>query len=294
MSIVFDQCSKRYGKHTALDSVSFSVKEGEIFGFLGPNGAGKSTSIRILLGLIRPSAGKASVCGLDVIKDSLEIRRRIGYLPGEISFPLTMTAEEVVNLTLSIHGKSREKARMLFDRFSLDPHKRIKDMSKGMKQKTAIVNAFCHDPAVLILDEPTSGLDPLMQSTFNELLIEEKKQGKTIFMSSHILSDVEHICDRVGMIQRGILHHVGTLEEVSHSFPYSISMQASEGCLEEIKQTCDISDVTFDGRTYQFRLRPPFGTLFSIWAKHKVERATVTPPSLEEVFHGFYRGGDRP
>jgi ABC-2 type transport system ATP-binding protein len=267
------------------------VNEGEIFGFLGPNGAGKSTAIRILLGLIKPSQGEATVNGYDVLKDSMKIRQQIGYLPGEIALPPAMTAMEVIEFSLSIHQKGKEKALRLFDRFSLSANKRVKEMSKGMKQKVGIINAFCHDPAVLILDEPTSGLDPIMQVAFNELLLEEKSQGKTIFMSSHILSDVEHICDRIAMINKGRLHHVGMLEELTAFLPYKVTVKAEESCINQVQSELEISQLYFDGHQYQFEIYPPLHPLFTIFSSRQIDRATIQVPSLEGVFKQFYQGG---
>ena len=198
--------TKDYGRGKGVFGLTFSIEEGEAFGFLGPNGAGKTTTIRQLMGFIRPQAGTCRIGGRDCIADAAEIQAALGYIPGEIALPDEMTGEQFLRFMAAyrgMRGSSRTKA--LLERFELDPRGRLKKMSKGMKQKIGIVCAFMHDPAVLILDEPTSGLDPLMQNRFIDLIEEEKGRGKTILMSSHMFEEVERTCGRVGILREGRL-----------------------------------------------------------------------------------------
>jgi ABC-2 type transport system ATP-binding protein len=199
-----EHLTKDYKKGRGVFDISFEIKQGEVFGFLGPNGAGKTTTIRHLLGFSKPQKGSTSVFGLDAWKHTKSIQKNTGYLPGEISFPDDMTGMEFIKYIASLRGMNDfTKAEELMKRFQLDPSGKLKKMSKGMKQKTAIVCAFMHDPEMLILDEPTSGLDPLMQQIFKELIREEKSKGKTILMSSHLFEEVEGTCDRIAIIKDG-------------------------------------------------------------------------------------------
>lgn len=199
-----DHLTKDYKKGRGVFDISFEIQEGEVFGFLGPNGAGKTTTIRHLLGFAKPQKGSTSVFGMDAWKQPKSIQKKLGYLPGEIAFPDDMTGIAFIRYVASLRGMSDfTKADALIKRFQLDPSGSLKRMSKGMKQKTAIVCAFMHDPEVLILDEPTSGLDPLMQQIFIDLIREEKQKGKTILMSSHLFDEVEETCDRIAIIKDG-------------------------------------------------------------------------------------------
>lgn len=213
--IKINNLTKDYGNHKGIFDVSFALKEGEIFGFLGPNGAGKTTTIRHLLGFIRQDEGTCSILGMDCFKQAEQVHKTIGYLPGEITLMDEMNGMEFIRFIAAMHHlKDLSKANELIERFQLDPNSKIKKMSKGMKQKIGIVCAFMHDPDILILDEPTSGLDPLMQSVFVDLLLEEKANGKTILMSSHIFEEVEKTCDRVAIIKNGILATVKDIHEL--------------------------------------------------------------------------------
>src|SRR5579864_7137380 len=203
--IVIDNLHKSYGAVQAVKGISMSIERGEIFGFLGPNGAGKTSTIRCMLDVIRPTAGSIRVLGLDAQRDTLALHQRIGYLPGDVRLPGDMTGKQVINYFSRLQGREPVLLDELVARFDVEMKRPLKGYSKGMRQKIGIVLAFMCDPEVLILDEPTSGLDPLLQRTFNEFLIEEQVRGKTIFMSSHIMSDVEKVCQRVGVDRRGEL-----------------------------------------------------------------------------------------
>ncbi|MCL2004352.1 MAG: ABC transporter ATP-binding protein [Oscillospiraceae bacterium] len=210
--------TKRFGKFTALNDISLRVAEGEVFGYIGPNGAGKTTTIRVLLGILQATGGSAKVFGLDAWKDAVEIHRRIAYVPGDVNLWPNLTGGEVIDLFVRLRGRhDRAKREMLLERFDLDPSKKCRTYSKGNRQKVALVAAFASDADLFILDEPTSGLDPLMMEIFVEQVLELKNSGKGIFLSSHILSEVERLCDRVGIIMKGRLLKTGTLDELKQS-----------------------------------------------------------------------------
>jgi ABC-2 type transport system ATP-binding protein len=219
MSILkVDHLTKDFGFNKGVFDVSFEIEAGEVFGFLGPNGAGKTTAIRHILGFSKPQKGSTSVLGMDSWTQQEKIQRSLGYLPGEIAFPDEMTGSQLIRQIASMRGlKDMSKADSLIKRFELDPSGGLKRMSKGMKQKVGIVCAFMHDPDVLVLDEPTNGLDPLMQSIFIDLIMEEKKAGKTILLSSHMFEEVEDTCDRIAIIKQGRLVTIVDPEDIRHA-----------------------------------------------------------------------------
>lgn len=213
--ININHITKDYGNHRGVFDLSFQVREGEVLGFLGPNGAGKTTTIRQLLGFIKPDSGSVSIMGKDCFHQADEIQRELGYLPGEIAFIDSMRGWEFIQFIADMKGmKDLSRAKELMEQFELNPNGKIKKMSKGMKQKIGIICAFMQDPKILILDEPTSGLDPLMQNRFVELILEEKKRGKTILMSSHIFEEIEKTCDRAAIIREGSLVAVDSMEKL--------------------------------------------------------------------------------
>ncbi len=202
--ILTEALRKRYGKTVALDGLDLSVAAGEVFGFIGPNGAGKSTTIRVLLGLLRPDGGRARLFGGDPWKQSAELHKRLAYVPSEVSLWESLTGGEVIDLLARMRGPVRAERRAeLLERFDLDPSKKCGTYSKGNKQKVALIAAFVSDVELYILDEPTAGLDPLMELVFQKMIGELKREGKTVFLSSHILGEVEAICDNIGIIKRG-------------------------------------------------------------------------------------------
>lgn len=218
LSLETSGLTKRFGKLTALDNVNLKVGEGEVFGYIGPNGAGKTTTIRVLLGILQATDGGAKVFGMDAWRDAVEIHKRIAYVPGDVNLWPNLTGGEVIDLFVSLRGK-HDKARRekLLKSFDLDPSKKCRTYSKGNRQKVALVAAFASDADLFILDEPTSGLDPLMEEIFVECVLELKNSGKCIFLSSHILSEVERLCDRVGIILKGKLIQTGTLDELKQA-----------------------------------------------------------------------------
>ncbi len=219
MSLInIDNITKDYGKNRGIFDVSLSVEKGEVFGFVGTNGAGKSTTIRHLMGFIKPQSGSATINGLDCFKNSAAIKRIVGYIPGEIAFPDAPTGTEFLRRQAELLGlRDMTFAQSIIKKLQLDPTANLKRMSKGMKQKTAIVAAFMADPQILILDEPTTGLDPLMRASFIELINEEKRKGKTILMSSHMFEEVEDTCDKVALIKDGRLIAVKSTAEIRHN-----------------------------------------------------------------------------
>jgi len=207
--------TKDYGRGRGLFELDLQVAQQEVFGYLGPNGAGKTTTIRVLMGLIRPNAGSAYIFGLDCVRDAVDVKRKVGYLPGDVPQFGSLRGSEVVAYLGGMRGGvDRKVVRALCERFDLDLGRRFREYSSGNKQKLAIVLAFMHRPDLLILDEPTSGLDPLNQQEFYALLRETREAGATIFLSSHVLSEVEHVCDRVGILRAGRLVKVADLEEL--------------------------------------------------------------------------------
>ena len=204
--------TKYYGDTAGIVDLNLAVNVGEVFGFIGPNGAGKTTTIRLLLDFLRPSAGSGSIFGMDLARDSMQIRSRVGYLPGDLALYPSMTGREFLIYFSRLRGiDTAATTRKLAERFDLDLDRRIKEYSKGNRQKVGVVNAFMHDPELLILDEPTGGLDPLMQQEFTELLAEVRGEGRTVFLSSHYLPEVERVADRVGIVREGRLIDVDTL-----------------------------------------------------------------------------------
>jgi ABC-2 type transport system ATP-binding protein len=217
-TLEINNLTKRFGHFTALHDISLQVKEGEVFGYIGPNGAGKTTTIRVLLGILQASAGGAKVFGLDAWKDAVAIHKRIAYVPGDVNLWPNLTGGEVIDLFVRLRGRhDKAKREKLLERFDLDPSKKCRTYSKGNRQKVALIAAFASDADLFILDEPTSGLDPLMMEVFVEAVLELKNAGKGIFLSSHILSEVERLCDRVGIIMKGQLLKTGTLDELKQS-----------------------------------------------------------------------------
>ena len=234
--------TKDYGDGRGIFDLNLSIEKGEVFGFVGTNGAGKTTTIRHLMGFLKPQSGSATINGLDCWKDSAEIKKWIGYIPGEIAFPDAPTGTDFLKKQAELLGlKDMSYAESIINKLQLDPTAKLKRMSKGMKQKTAIVAAFMANPDILILDEPTTGLDPLMRKEFISILDEEKKKGKTILMSSHMFDEVENICDRVAMIKDGKIIAVKATEEVKHHEEkvYKIEIRSQEDYVRFLSEPFD-------------------------------------------------------
>ncbi len=286
---------KRFGRVRALDGLDLSVSAGEVHGFLGPNGAGKSTTIRVLLGLARASGGSATVFGRDPWKDAVDLHRRIAYVPGDVNIWPNLSGGETIDLLTRLRGGmtdrgiySERKARLL-DVFQLDPAKKGRAYSKGNRQKVALVAAFATPADLYILDEPTSGLDPLMEATFNAEIARVSKEGATVLLSSHILSEVELLCDRVSIIRSGKTVESGTLAEMRHLTRTEISFAVDGSTDADLARIPDSHDIaTVNGRVRFTADSDRLPGVLTALAALDVKSLTVAPPSLEELFLRHY------
>ena len=279
------------GEVRALEDLSIAVREGEIFGFLGPNGAGKSTTIRLLLGFLHPSAGAATVLGLDAVRDSVEIRRRVGYLPGGIALYDTMTGERLLDYLGELTGRPPVRRAELCERLELPPstlRRLVRDYSRGMRQKIGIVQALQHDPELAILDEPTEGLDPLMQRAFYGILDDLRAAGRTIFFSSHVLSEVERVCDRVAIIRRGRLVALEDVEALLTRRKRNVEMRVV-GPLPTLTGVAGVSAIesTDDGRL-SCQLEGDVRPFLAAIRSSEIIDLTIEPAHLEEAFLELY------
>jgi ABC-2 type transport system ATP-binding protein len=289
-AIVAEQLTKRYGTVRGVESVDLEVGVGEVFGFLGPNGAGKTTFIRTLLDLIRPTSGRALVLGLDSHDDSLAIRRRVGYLPGDVDLWPKMTGAEVLDHLARLRGGvDRRRVDELYHRFAVDPTRRIEDLSKGNRQKLGVVQAFMHDPELLILDEPTSGLDPLQQQAFRELVHERSRAGTTVFLSSHVLSEVEHTAGRVGIIKQGRLIDVDEIAALKARAVRTVEVSlANTVDPATFASVPGVQSVRVLGPTIELTVTGPMDALVKALAQHEVVSLASHEPDLEELVLAFY------
>lgn len=283
--------TKDYGNNKGIFNVSFTIKKGEVFGFLGPNGSGKTTTIRHLLGFIIPTEGTCFINGLDCNKDIATIQKNIGYVPGEINLIEDITGMQFIEFIAKYRKMPNlGRASELIERFDLDCHTKIKKMSKGMKQKVALIVAFMHDPDILILDEPTSGLDPLMQNEFVKLILEEKQRNKTILMSSHIFEEIEKTCNRVGIIKEG---HIVSIEDID-----TLKQTRQKIYVITFKHLKDIDLFKLDGFTIksinhnvvEVIIKNELNKLISCLGKYDITNLNVANQSLEEIFMHFYGG----
>lgn len=293
--------SKTYGsgkKQTlALNRLDLSVAQGEIFGYLGPNGAGKTTTIRLLLDLIRPSAGSATIFGLDIRADSVEIHRRIGFFPAELSLWEGRTGDQIINYVASVRGDTKgivKHADELAERLDLDTSKKVRDLSSGNKRKLGLVIAMMHSPELLILDEPTGGLDPLVQQTFHEMMDEYRAKGKTVFLSSHVLSEVQAICDRVGILRDGELKAVESVEKITNVEFQWVDVifrdAVPAGLQQQLERLPAVTNVSTNGTRVRMRMVGDFDPLLRVISGGYVETLHIEEPSLEEIFLAFYSG----
>ncbi len=287
--IVIDTLYKSYGKVQAVKGISIHVERGEIFGFLGPNGAGKTTTIRCMLDVIRPTSGTLRVLGLDAQRDNMELHRRIGYLPGDVRLPGDMTGKQVIDYFSRLQGLKPVLLNDLVARFDVEMKRPLKGYSKGMRQKIGVVLAFMCDPEVLILDEPTSGLDPLLQRTFNEFLLQEQARGKTIFMSSHIMSDVEKVCQRVAVIRQGEIVTIEEVEKLRQKAGQRVTVEFGDALtVDEVTRMPGVSMVTIHNHVYHFNVSGSMDALIKALSRHEVLRLQAEEAALEEVFLKFY------
>ena len=289
--ISIESLTKYYCKFLAVSDISFSVNKGEIFGLIGPNGAGKSTTMRSILNFIKPTEGKITIKGLDSQKDYIKIRNLIGYLPGEFSIYDNLNGEEYLTHILHLRNKSNKTPNLknLAARFDLDLSKKSKKLSKGNKQKIGIIQAFCHDPEILILDEPTSGLDPLKQQEFEDLVLEFKNQGKTIFISSHVLPEVETLCDRVAIIKNGQIIAEDKMADLKKKSLNRIEVRFSKDfSVDKLRKNIGISKVTGDLNRYTFDIEGNIDKFIKELANHEIENLKTIEPDLEDIFLSYY------
>jgi ABC-2 type transport system ATP-binding protein len=283
--------TKRYGTVAALDRLDLDVAEGEVVGFLGPNGAGKTTTIRLLLALIRPTQGRAEIFGLDCQRQPVQTHQRLAFVPGEANLWPSLTGAETLHLLGQVHGQVDEAYRdELVERFDLDPSKKVRAYSKGNRQKVILIGALMVRPSLLVLDEPTSGLDPLMEQAFRHCIHEARDRGQTVFLSSHILSEVEALCDRVGILREGKLVEMGTLAQMRHLSAVSVEATFT-GTVPDLSAVPGVSSIEVDGAVVRCHVRGPVGPLLTALAAAGVTRLISREPSLEELFLAQY-GGD--
>jgi len=277
------------GKVVGVKNLDLSVSEGEIFGFIGPNGAGKSTTIRLLLDLIRPTSGQASIFGLDCHKNTVKIKEEIGFLPGEIFLPESMSGRECLNYFKGFKRKIDQKyENRLVNRFGLDLRKKVGDYSKGNKQKLAIILALIHKPKLLILDEPTSGLDPINQTEFYNTITDTKKWGTTTFFSTHILQEAEKICDRVGIIKNGKLLAIENIDDFREKNIRTISLETTESLPLSGLKISGVKKIERTTSGYRLTTSGKNGQILKTLSKFRVEDIKISEPSLEEIFMHYY------
>jgi ABC-2 type transport system ATP-binding protein len=284
--------SKHYGEVAALHDLDLDVAEGEVLGYLGPNGAGKTTTIRLLLGLIRPTGGRAEIFGLDCQRQTVEAHRLLAYVPGEANLWPTLTGAETLHLLGRAQGKVDEGYRdELIALFELDTSKKVRAYSKGNRQKVILIAALMCRPALLVLDEPTSGLDPLMEQAFRHCIQEAKKQGQTVFLSSHILSEVESLCDRVAILREARLVERGTLADMRHLSATTVEA-TFDGTVPDLSAVPGVSAVQARGRVVQLHVTGSVEPLLKVLAGAHVTQLLSREPSLEELFLALYGRAD--
>jgi ABC-2 type transport system ATP-binding protein len=287
-----EKLTKSYGSHRGVIDVDLAVEQGEVFGFLGPNGAGKTTTIRVLLDLIRPTSGQAWVFGIDTTVDPVAIHQRIGYLPGEFTLYDKLTGGDTLEYFANLRGGvDRAYQASLIERFDLDPSRKFKEYSKGNKQKVGLVAALQHRPELLVLDEPTSGLDPLVQQTFFAVVRETVADGHTVFLSSHVLSEAEKACDRVGIIRDGriiLVDRVDALRDLAaHLVELRFTGPVPAG---EFEQIPGVTDVVAEDHVLRMRVSGPIAPVVKAAARFEIADFVSREPSLEETFLAQYSG----
>ncbi|MFB4287221.1 ATP-binding cassette domain-containing protein [Nonomuraea sp. ATR24] len=290
VAIAVEELRKSFGRTHALDGLTMTVRTGEVHGFLGPNGSGKSTTIRILLGLMRADSGSAVLLGGDPRKDAAALHRRLAYVPGDVSLWPSLTGGEVIDLLGELRGGLDPARRAdLVERFGLDTRKRTRTYSKGNRQKVALVAAFASDAELLVLDEPTSGLDPLMEAVFQRCVAEEKRRHRTVLLSSHILSEVEAVCDRVSIIRAGRDVESGTLAELRHLTMTSVTAEL----YGPVPQLPGVHGLTVEGRRVSFQVDGDrLEKVMLLLARAGIASLTSRPPSLEDLFLRHYATRD--
>ena len=290
-AIVLNELTKHYGKHRGINNLSFSVNQGEFFGFIGPNGAGKSTTIRTLMGLIRPTGGSASIFDLDCHSKASVIAGDVGYLPSENSYYENMKVRELLQYTADLYGMDcKTKMKELADRLNLDLSRKIADLSLGNKKKVGIVSAIMTSPKLIIMDEPTSGLDPLIQQAFYDILKEENSRGATVFFSSHVLSEVQKLCDRVAILKEGQLIGIQSIKELRESGYKKVSLSAKEAIPRDFFDLSGIANYaeTADKTSVSFMYNGNITAIIDKLHLLHLDDVLLEEPSLEEIFMHYY------
>ena len=284
------QLTKYYGKSRGIVGVDLSIEEGEVFGFIGPNGAGKSTTLRLLLGLIHPTSGSAQIFGKDCVKDAHLIHKDIGYLPSEVFYYDNMKVKDLFDYSASFYGKDcSAKVHDLAKRLDLDLTKKIDDLSYGNKKKVGIIQGLLHSPKLILLDEPTSGLDPLMQNIFFDILAEENKRGATVLFSSHILSEVQRLCDRVAIIKEGKIVKLDTMESMKKEAYLKVFIETKKA-IDVTKWKIDhLTQVVQNANTTTFLYKGDLNALMDQLAKLELIRVNVQEADLEDIFLHYYQ-----
>jgi ABC-type multidrug transport system ATPase subunit len=292
--IEVNSLTKRYGSKRGILDVSFQVEEGEVFGFLGPNGAGKTTTIRLMMALLRADAGTARIAGLDCWQHSVELKRLIGYLPGEPSLDPGLTGGQILEYFGNLRGGvDQAYLKQLIKRLDLDPSRKFRQYSSGNKRKVVLIQAFMHRPRLLILDEPTNGLDPLNQQEFDRMVKEVRDEGRTVFLSSHILSEVEQTCTRVGIIREGQLVRVGGVAELKDIKRYEITITFANAVpAEAFKRLSGVAQVETlaDEHTLRLTMQGEADAVIKKASHYAVVTLTSHEPSLEDIFLRYYQG----
>ena len=292
-AIIAEGLTKRFGDRVALDQLTLRVEAGETFGFLGPNGAGKSTTIRLLLDLIRPTVGHVEVLGFDCHEQSLEVRKRVGYLAGELRLFPSLTGIEHAHLIARMRGFPQPGPRIaeLGKRLELELERKVKAYSKGNRQKLGLLLALLDEPPILLLDEPTSGLDPIMQHVVWQILREEAQRGATVFFSSHVMAEVEEVCERVGILRTGQLVAVESVSGMRARAPRHVEVDfAREAPAAEAFQLPGVREVRRERSTLEFELRANIGTLLKALVVFEITDLRTSQPTLEELLLGYYEG----
>src|SRR5699024_7277133 len=285
--------TKKFGSFTALDKVNIEVKKGEVFGFIGPNGAGKSTTIRVLIGILKATSGKAEIFGKDAWKHAVEIHKRLAYVPGDVNLWPNLTGGEVIDLFIKLRGANDAHNReQLIEEFQFDPSKKCRTYSKGNRQKVALIAAFSSDADLYIFDEPTSGLDPLMERIFQEKVLEAKHNGKSVLLSSHILSEVEKLCDRIGIIREGQIIETGTLEELRHLTRTNLRLETKQP-MTSLDTIPGIHHLEIDENTTSFQVDTEhLDTVIKHISKFDIVKLESAAPTLEDLFMRHYEGSN--
>lgn len=281
---------KNFGQFQALKDVSFEVNAGEVLGYIGPNGAGKSTTIRILLGIIRATQGKVQIFGKDVWQDSIEIHKKIAYVPGDVYLWPNLSGGETIDLCLKLHGAiNQEKRDRLIKKFDLNPKKKVRSYSKGNRQKIALIAALATEAELYIFDEPTSGLDPLMEAVFQEEVKGLKAAGKAIILSSHILSEVEKLADRVAVIRKGEIVETGTLDDLRHLTRYQYKVETEQEAVG-LKELSSVHDLQIKENEATFQAdSDAIDEILKTLLLYGVKKLEATPPTLEDLFMRHYQ-----